>query len=296
MSFNSDQVLKRLIEAQKANRLAHAYLLCGLEQRSLESLALKAAEALLGGSPINHADFHVVRPESKSRRIRIEQMRDLGKNLQLKTYHGGYKVALICECERMCLGSADAANAFLKTLEEPPSGTVILLTTSEPQMILPTILSRCVKVTIHEGIPNRETDSEWSELVKGWFSEEREGPLRAYRRASLLSQTWQKVREQVESRLEKEDGKTAGEDEAVFKAAVEAEVLLGRKQSIAALQTVCWEKEREQLLDGKEVRKVVLRSIRSLEELNQSLLQNVDPLLAVERACLLIEGVIVEGM
>ena len=295
MSMQSDEVVEGLLEARRSNRLAHAYLFCGRDQTRLEALCLRLVELFLGKSPVDHPDLHIVRPESRSRRIRIEQMRDLEKDLQLKSYHGGDKIALIVECERMCLSGAEAANAFLKTLEEPPAGTLILLTSTEPQLILPTILSRCVTVSIHEGEPDRAPREEWQQLYQGWFAEEKPGPLRAYRRATLLTQSWQEVREVVSSRLEKAAAKGESVEEDVVKSAIEAEVLLGRKRSIAMLQTAYWEQERIKLLAGEVGSKSAILAVRLLEELNQSLLQNVEQSLAVERTCLLLEGAVIEG-
>jgi hypothetical protein len=154
-----------------------------------------------------------------------------------------------------------------------------------------------VQVAVHEGALDRGAiSSVWGGLLKEWFGEQREGPLRAYRRSTLLWQTWQNVREEVEARLEEAMEKSPEADEEVSKAAVEAEVVLGRKQSIAALQTAYWEQERTQRLESGMGRSTIFRTIRILEDLSQSLLQNVEPLLAVERTCLLLEGVVVEGM
>ena len=67
----------------------------------------------------NHADIHWVRPESKSRVITVEQMRDLMREMHLKPNDAEYKVAIIVAADRL---NPQAANAFLKTLEEPPEG------------------------------------------------------------------------------------------------------------------------------------------------------------------------------
>ena len=84
-------------------------------------------------------------------------------------------------------------------------------------------------------------------------------------------------------------------DEDVVKAAIEAEVLLGRKRSIGMLQTAYWEQERTKLLAGEVGSKSAILAVRLLEELNQSLLQNVEQSLAVERTCLLLEGSVIRG-
>ena len=86
---------------------------------------------------ITHPDLRVVQPESKSRRIVIDQIRELEHAIQRKPLLAG-KVAIIHDAERM---QPQAANAFLKTLEEPPEGSLILLLSTVPEAILETVLS-----------------------------------------------------------------------------------------------------------------------------------------------------------
>ena len=90
-----------------------------------------------------HADIHWARPESKSRIITVEQTRELMREIQLKPTEAGYKVAIIAAADRL---NVQAANAFLKTLEEPPAKSVLILLSTEPQRILETILSRCLRL------------------------------------------------------------------------------------------------------------------------------------------------------
>lgn len=92
----------------------------------------------------NHPDVQWVRPESKSRVITIDQMRDMMQTIHLKPMEARYKVALIAGADRL---NAQAANAFLKTLEEPPAQSVIILITTEPQRLLETLLSRCLRLS-----------------------------------------------------------------------------------------------------------------------------------------------------
>jgi DNA polymerase III delta' subunit len=85
-----------------------------------------------------HPDFSRVEPDGVF--IKIEQMRTLTAAFSLKSYFGGRKVALIENAEKM---NRQAANSFLKTLEEPPPESVIILVASSPSALLPTIVSRC---------------------------------------------------------------------------------------------------------------------------------------------------------
>jgi DNA polymerase-3 subunit delta' len=88
----------------------------------------------------------LVEPQSKSRRIRIDEIRELERPLYSMAPAGKWKVAVIAEADRLM---DQAANAFLKTLEEPPPQCLLLLLTDNPRRLLPTILSRCVNLPLH---------------------------------------------------------------------------------------------------------------------------------------------------
>ena len=180
---DSIALLQRSLER---GRLGHAYLFHGGEAGALEGVARTLAKALNCANPPlrnaaglsldscdtclscrkisadHHPDVMWVRPESKSRVIKIEQMverpgslRPLLPAMHLKPTEARYKVGVIVAADRL---NENAANAFLKTLEEPPASCVLILLTTEPQRILDTILSRCLRLnfggegaTRHEG-------------------------------------------------------------------------------------------------------------------------------------------------
>lgn len=148
MSFSKESAFDRLTEAHHAGRLAHAYLLTGPTGCGKRWLADRLAATFLGCEPdavATHPDAHFVQPESKSRRIVIDQIRELKQSMQRKPLLGSAKVAVINEADRL---QPQAANAFLKTLEEPPAGSLILLLSSLPEAMLETILSRCVETAL----------------------------------------------------------------------------------------------------------------------------------------------------
>src|SRR5206468_8551173 len=89
-------------------------------------------------------DIFVAQPESKSRRIVIEQIRDLEHALQMRAPNGRRKVAIVSDADRL---QPQAANAFLKTLEEPPKDSLLLLLSALPEALPETILSRCISIT-----------------------------------------------------------------------------------------------------------------------------------------------------
>ncbi len=170
------EVLERTL---KRGRLAHGILLHGDSLQSLESVALALAKTLLGGQvePQNHPDFFTLRPAKKGRQIRISgdngklepnTMRWLLKDLQQTPTMGSRKVAIIYEADRM---NNTVANAFLKTLEEPPDGTTILLLTTRPYDLLATIRSRCLNFRLAQ---DGHTDvgaawAAWLESYRSWI-------------------------------------------------------------------------------------------------------------------------------
>lgn len=174
-------VLKR---ALANNTLAHAYLFSGEAGigKKMTALALAAAVNCANGGPgggcgacpscrriaaLTHPDVHVVMPESEDARIlasmtskeadkasdeiKIDQIRQAQESISLKPTEGGKKVLIVDGAETL---NMTAQNAFLKTLEEPPGDTLIILVTSMPQSLLPTIRSRCQELRF-QPLPRR---------------------------------------------------------------------------------------------------------------------------------------------
>lgn len=288
MPFHSEDIIARFQASRASNRLGHAYLLTGSSEEAVEAIGLRLAATLIGENDLDqHPDFYRVRPESKSRRITIEQMRDLEKSLYLKPFKAPMKVAMITSAERMCLGQAEAANAFLKTLEEPPAATLILICSSRPQLLLPTIISRCLRLDLLAAdMP--EPSAEMAQFLSDWFRNIEPVPVRAYARAAAISAYWQQVREKLEDRDSPAEGE--GVTEEAFKALIEGEFQLARQETLATIQREYWKRAATE--NGAEIPKNTLRAIIALEELQQSLQQNIEQNLAVERACLAVEGLI----
>jgi DNA polymerase-3 subunit delta' len=164
VSFNEHNeqpaIAGQLQRSLKRGRLAHAYLFHGPRGSDKEAMARTLAKALNCLKKTHdccdacdscrridagvHPDVYWVRPESKSRRITVEQIREFENAVNLKPSLGRVKVGVLVDAD--CLGE-EASNAFLKTLEEPPAQTIIILLTAEPQRLLPTILSRCLRIS-----------------------------------------------------------------------------------------------------------------------------------------------------
>ncbi len=147
MAFTADEAFALLEKADANQRLAHAYLITGSEGSGARELALRLTGLIAGvtGDPLKHPDVHTAEPESKSRRIVIEQIRGMEHELQMRSLRGGRKVGIIFDADRL---QEQAANAFLKTLEEPPRNTHLLLVSALPDQLLETILSRCIEVPL----------------------------------------------------------------------------------------------------------------------------------------------------
>ncbi|MGA9452794.1 MAG: hypothetical protein WBW41_15790 [Verrucomicrobiia bacterium] len=203
-------------------RLGHAYLFTGHQLEELESLARTLAKTLNCRKPVKtggvatdccdacpvcrkidndtHADLHWARPESKSRVVTVEQMRDLMREIQLKPTEAEYKVAIITAADRL---NPQAANAFLKTLEEPPAKSVLLLLTTEPQRILETVQSRCLRLNFAgEAVrPPDAAPSEWLAQFGALAATEQKSLLGRYRLLDVLLQKLGEIRARVDESL-----------------------------------------------------------------------------------------------
>lgn len=166
MPIGHQNIVDFLKKSAEKKAISHAYLFSGPKSVGKSTVALEFAKTLLcrkasenersaslakraewfcgecesclsvanGG----HPDILIVRPDEEEN-IAVSKMRDLRAKLNLSPYSGIYQVAIIEEAEKM---NKEAANTLLKTLEEPRGDKVVILISSEPKSILPTILSR----------------------------------------------------------------------------------------------------------------------------------------------------------
>jgi DNA polymerase III subunit delta' len=174
---------QRLRAALAAQRLPHSLLLLSTPGLGAEQLANWIAALALcesqGARPCgvcascqllragSHPDSYLVRLEEDAHQIKVDQVRGLIESLALKSYRGGYKVAVIEGAESL---NANGANAFLKTLEEPTADTVLIMIARPSHRLPATIASRCLRLTLQP--PSKEAAAAWlnahSAAVQSW--------------------------------------------------------------------------------------------------------------------------------
>lgn len=157
-----EDALALISRAVETGRAANAYLVCGDLRGQCDRLAERVLCMLFPGvadleSARRHPDVLWLEPQGRSRTIKVERpktadadegpgMRDgMIEPMSVTAFSGGWKVGVIAGADRM---QPAAANAFLKTLEEPPPKTMFLLLTDAPDAILPTIVSRTQRIDL----------------------------------------------------------------------------------------------------------------------------------------------------
>ena len=167
-------------EALGGERMHHAWLLAGRRGLGKASFALAAARALVGagkGDPAHHSDIHTLtygpkddkeerkradgKPFEQARSIRIAQIRAMQTRLSTRPTLGERRAIIIDPADDL---ERNAANALLKSLEEPPVGTFFLLVAHSPARLLPTIRSRC-RVLRFPTIPDMDMDRLLADLA-----------------------------------------------------------------------------------------------------------------------------------
>jgi DNA polymerase-3 subunit delta' len=219
----------------ESGRLAHAYVIVG----SPRGNALQFAESVLkllfcerADRPCNecvgcrqveahkHVDTLWIEPQSKSRQILADDVRGLIQRMTQTSFEGGWKAGVILCADCM---NESSENALLKTLEEPPPKSLLLLITDSANSLLPTIISRCQKIVLSEGASGPMDDVWKSQLMNVLYNLPPTGGLGASRLASQFKSMFDRVKEGIsDAVIEELDQNDEALDETKLKAILDA--------------------------------------------------------------------------
>ena len=322
MAFSPQAALELLRGSHEQNRLAHAYLISGPPDSGKRTLAASVSNLVNGTPPedvfgTGAREVFVIEPESKSRRIVVDQVRRLEHSLQMRAAGGNRKVAIILEADRL---QPQAANAFLKTLEEPPANSLLLLLSALPEVLPDTILSRCIPIPLAAAANGKgpSHNADLVELLRS-ISGERDWTVQhAYRLGQslqrLLGAIRDEIREETAAALKAEetryknstDGSWLDDREDYYKALNESRYLERRARLIETL--FVWWADVLRAKSGVDQRDLpelktetaniatrfsmpeILKKIRRLEEMRDHLGRNIQEALAIEVAFLRVFG------
>jgi DNA polymerase-3 subunit delta' len=179
--------LEQFEVARRAGNLGHAWLISGPAGLGKINLALVLARRLLGAAAEpgeldataalaavaarhtlmdRHPDLHWLHPEEDKETISVDQVRELIETFTLTAHRGGAKIAIVEPAEAL---TTAAANALLKTLEEPTAGSYLLLLSHQPGRLPATVRSRCQHLTLRA--PTVESVAQWLGVEPGVVEE-----------------------------------------------------------------------------------------------------------------------------
>ncbi|MEI6890962.1 MAG: hypothetical protein V5783_02215 [Pontiella sp.] len=302
-----------------SDRLAHAYTIVG----SPRGNALHFAESFLKllfcerpEKPCNeckncrqieahkHVDTLWIEPQSKSRQILADDIRGLIKRMSQTSFNGGWKAGIILSADCM---NESSENALLKTLEEPPAKSILLLVTDSAQSLLPTIISRCQKIVLSEGNANAEAERWHEPLLDMLHGLPPTGGLDAARLAGQLKGLLDIVKDGIaDAVIEDLDQNDEALDESKLKVILEARTNARLKEVQADVFRVMLEWQRDVLLlvSGMERDNLIfskdwnilqeqaklhtqgsaLKAIQEIEGISRRLDRNIPPLQIFDEA------------
>jgi len=226
--MKSDVAINHLNDAYASGRLASAYVLVGnpreaggaVAEATLQLLFCRESEkpctrctACRQVSTRTHPDVLWVEPQKKSRIIGIDQIRGVQQRVNHTAFMGSWKTCVLVGADRLGL---EAANAFLKTLEEPAGDCLFLLLTDSPQFLLPTITSRCQTIKLQDVVHFDEWDAQLIEILSAEDSmgETLGRATAAFARADRLATLFKTIKEAAQEEINESASSEALEEES----------------------------------------------------------------------------------
>jgi DNA polymerase-3 subunit delta' len=257
MPFKPEHALSLITRAQKLGRLAHAYLITGPRGTDSEGFAAQVMSLVTAARHDNLDAWSqegaiILRPQSKSRRIKVGDdaddvgtIRYLERMIHRTTGPGGYKLGVIVDAERM---NEQAQNAFLKTLEEPPPRTLLLLLTGQPGQLLPTIRSRVIEIALlPPGGARHYTEHEEKLLaVLKKLTTRKEGSISA---ALGLKADFQSILEELHGDIKEEQEDEFEKEQDHYKQTTDGTWLKQREEQVTAQIEATYLQQRDALMD-----------------------------------------------
>jgi DNA polymerase III delta' subunit len=223
--MNEPSQWNQMVQALKNDRLAHAYLLVGDPRAGGRDFALRLVQALFCGKGAEfagdacegcdrvarkiHPDVVWLEPFGKNPTIKVDALENVLSFLSRTSFEGGWKAVVLLQADRL---QEQAANKLLKTLEEPPPRTLLLLVSDRPEQVLPTLVSRCQRVNV-----DREGEVPYAAWRGDLISLLRQGPARdsagALWQAAAFTALFERVKEEIAAQFKGMVADVAGGDD-----------------------------------------------------------------------------------
>jgi DNA polymerase-3 subunit delta' len=267
MAYTVEKAFQLIESAHNRGRLAHAFLITGGAGSGKSELAARVVSLVnpeestenggmdLFGEPVEVEQksleelegelVRIITPQSKSRRIRVDDIRRLEKSFYVAAPAGKWKVGVIMHADRM---NEPAENAFLKTLEEPPENSLLLLISDAPDLLLPTILSRCVRISLLTSGGSRVLNASQNALLRDLATVAKSG-FGDVATALTLRARFSEVLKKRRDEIEKTNAQALKEESLRYKNTTDGEWLKNREEFYKARTESEYLNEREQLLE-----------------------------------------------
>jgi len=268
VAYTEDKAFELIQNAHERDRLGHAFLVIGSEESGTHRLAARMIDLvnqtqeedqgfdLFGEAPTPSSDqpkvlaeyegehVRIIRPQSKSRRIRTDEIRTLEKAIYKSAPEGIWNIGVIVDADRLMI---EAENAFLKTLEEPPPNTLLILITTNPEGLLPTILSRCVNMNLIDPDQKQLSESE-THLIQSLSQFAKSGFGDVATALSLKSQFHQ-ILTTRKNKIAKTNEIALKEEEQMYSKTTEGDWLKRREEYYKALTESEYLEDRSKLIN-----------------------------------------------